>query len=126
MIENYDAIKLEPEVLEFWKRNGTYPKAKKKNEGGKKFYFLDGPPYTSGKGRKIAAGSIIKYVVTQGSDIIRNRVKLPDEVTESDYDSDYYIHNQVVPAVERIFNVLGYTKEDLLETKDQTKLGGFF
>jgi len=78
------------------------------------------------KGRKIAAGSIIKYVVTQGSDIIRNRVKLPDEVTESDYDSDYYIHNQVVPAVERIFNVLGYTKEDLLETKDQTKLGGFF
>ncbi|HLC62169.1 MAG TPA: DNA polymerase domain-containing protein, partial [Candidatus Nanoarchaeia archaeon] len=78
------------------------------------------------KGRKIVAGSIIKYVVTQGSDIIRNRVKLPDEVTESDYDSDYYIHNQVVPAVERIFNVLGYTKEDLLETKDQTKLAGFF
>ena len=78
------------------------------------------------KGKKITAGSIIKYVVTQGSDIIRNRVKLPDEVTESDYDSDYYIHNQVVPAVERIFNVLGYTKEDLLETKEQTKLGGFF
>ena len=32
----------------------------------------------------------------------------------------------VVPAVERIFNVLGYKKDDLLETKDQTKLEGFF
>ena len=78
------------------------------------------------KGKQIAPGSIIKYVVTQGSDIIRNRVKLPDEITEADYDSDYYINNQVVPSVERIFNVLGYRKEDLLETKEQTKLEGFF
>ncbi len=78
------------------------------------------------KGKHIAPGSIIKYVVTQGNDIIRNRVKLPEEIKETDYDSDYYIHNQVIPAVERIFNVLGYRKEDLLETKEQTKLEGFF
>src|SRR3989344_2413298 len=78
------------------------------------------------QGKSIAPGTIIKYVVTQGSDIIRNRVKLPDEVKDNEYDSDYYIHNQVVPSVERIFNVLGYTKEDILETKEQTKLGGFF
>jgi len=78
------------------------------------------------KGKQIAPGSIIKYVVTQGSDIIRNRVKLPDEIKNTDYDADYYINNQVVPAVERIFNVIGYTKEDLLETKEQTKLEGFF
>src|SRR3989338_6753747 len=49
MITNYEATKLEPEVLDFWKRNETYHKAKKRNEGKKKFYFLDGPPYTSGK-----------------------------------------------------------------------------
>ncbi|MBI2652416.1 hypothetical protein HYX00_03025, partial [Candidatus Woesearchaeota archaeon] len=78
------------------------------------------------KGRNVGPGSIIKYVVTQGSDIIRNRSKMPEEVKESDYDADYYIHNQVIPAVERIFNVLGYKKEDLLETKEQTKLEGFF
>ncbi len=78
------------------------------------------------KGRRIGPGSIIKYVVTQGNDIIRNRSKLPEEVKEGEYDADYYIHNQVVPAVERIFNVLGYKKEDLLETKEQTKLEGFF
>lgn len=78
------------------------------------------------RGKQIAPGMVIKYIVTQGSDIIRNRVKLPDEIKDSDYDADYYINNQVIPAVERIFNVLGYTKEDLLETKEQTKLAGFF
>jgi len=78
------------------------------------------------KGMTVGAGSIIKYVVTQGSDIIRNRSKMPEEVAQNDYDADYYINNQVIPAVERIFNVLGYKKEDLLETKEQTKLEGFF
>jgi len=78
------------------------------------------------KGINVGPGSLISFVVTQGSDIIRNRSKLPDEVKENNYDSDYYIHNQVVPAVERIFNVLGYTKEELLESKEQKKLEGFF
>ena len=78
------------------------------------------------KGKQIGPGSIIKYVVTQGSDIIRNRSKMPEEVKEGEYDPDYYINNQVIPAVERIFNVLGYKKEDLLEIKEQTKLEGFF
>ncbi|MBW2976449.1 DNA-directed DNA polymerase [Candidatus Woesearchaeota archaeon] len=78
------------------------------------------------KGVPIGPGSMIRFVVLQGNDIIRNRSKIPEEVKENSYDPDYYIKNQVVPAVERIFNVLGYTKEDLLETKDQTKLEGFF
>ena len=78
------------------------------------------------KGINVGPGSMIKFVVTQGNDIIRNRSKLPEEIAEEDYDADYYIHNQVVPAVERIFDVLGYKKEELLETKDQTKLEGFF
>ncbi len=78
------------------------------------------------KGKDIGAGSMIKYVVTQGGDIISNRSRIPEEVKEGEYDADYYINNQLIPAVERIFNVLGYKKEDLLETKQQTKLGGFF
>jgi DNA polymerase elongation subunit (family B) len=78
------------------------------------------------QGINVGPGSMIRFVVLQGNDIIRNRSKLPEEVKENNYDSDYYINNQVIPAVERIFNVLGYTKEDLLETKEQTKLEGFF
>jgi DNA polymerase I len=78
------------------------------------------------QGVSVGPGSIIKFVVTQGSEKIRDRAKLPDEVKQEDYDADYYINHQVIPAVERIFNVLGYTKEDLLESKEQKKLEGFF
>lgn len=40
---------VEDEVQKFWKENTIYEKVKKKNEKGPKFYFLQGPPYTSGK-----------------------------------------------------------------------------
>ncbi len=45
----YDPSKLEPEVLKFWENNNIYESLKKKNSKGKKFYFLQGPPYTSGR-----------------------------------------------------------------------------
>lgn len=45
----YDFKSVEEEVLGFWKTRKTYEKVKKKNARGKKFYFLQGPPYTSGK-----------------------------------------------------------------------------
>tara|TARA_Y100000310_G_C20431945_1_gene691910 strand:- start:163 stop:843 length:681 start_codon:yes stop_codon:yes gene_type:complete len=77
-------------------------------------------------GRSVGAGTVIKYVVTQGSDIIRNRSKLPEEVKQEDYDADYYINHQVIPAVERIFEVLGVSKDEIGERKDQSKLGKFF
>ena len=49
MAQQYDPKTQEPEVLEFWKKEKIYQKANVKNKGQKKFYFLDGPPYTSGK-----------------------------------------------------------------------------
>jgi len=45
----YDFKKIEEEILKFWEKDKTYEKSKKKNVKGKKFYFLQGPPYTSGK-----------------------------------------------------------------------------
>ena len=46
---NYDALAIEEEIIAFWKKNKIYEKSKKKNKGKKSYYFLDGPPYTSGK-----------------------------------------------------------------------------
>ena len=57
---------------------------------------------------------------------MREGVKLPDEVQEGEYDADYYIHNQVVPAVDKIFEVLGYSRENLVAPKDQKKLDAWF
>ncbi len=49
MGKGYDFKEIEPEVLKHWEDNQVYPNIKKKNHGKKKFYFLQGPPYTSGR-----------------------------------------------------------------------------
>ncbi|HLD79173.1 MAG TPA: isoleucine--tRNA ligase [Candidatus Nanoarchaeia archaeon] len=46
---DYNPQQLEPQILEFWKKNKILDSLRKRNKKGKKFYFLDGPPYTSGK-----------------------------------------------------------------------------
>jgi len=77
-------------------------------------------------GHDVGPGSLIQWVVAEGPGIIRDKAKLPEEVSEGEYDDEYYINNQVIPAVERIFDVLGHSKEELAESKDQSKLGEFF
>jgi len=75
MISNYEATKSEPEMLEFWKKHNIYQKAREKNKGKKKFYFLDGPPYTSGKvhlgtaWNKALKDSVLRYKRMQGFDV---------------------------------------------------------
>lgn len=78
------------------------------------------------KGIDVGIGTLIKYVVVKGSEMIRERSRLPEEVEKGGYDADYYINNQVIPSVEKIFEVLGYNKEELIKEKDQNKLDKFF
>jgi len=78
------------------------------------------------QGMSVGPGSMIKYVISQHGDKIRDKAKFPSEVTSKDYDPYYYINNQVVPAVEKIFEVLGYSKEELLSKPGQKKLDKFF
>ncbi|MBU0615877.1 MAG: DNA-directed DNA polymerase [Nanoarchaeota archaeon] len=77
-------------------------------------------------GMEAGVGTIIQYIVAGGGGIVRDRAKLPEEVKEGDYDPNYYINNQVVPAVDKIMEVLGYTKDDIIASEGQKKLGGFF
>jgi len=74
--------------------------------------------------QNIKRGAYISYIITEGKGLIRDKAKTPEECQEKEYDPEYYINNQVVPAVEKIFEVLGYKKDDLVE-KDQKKLDGF-
>ncbi|MBU2561923.1 MAG: DNA-directed DNA polymerase [Nanoarchaeota archaeon] len=78
------------------------------------------------KGADVFPGMIVRYVVTAGKERIRDRAKLPEEVKQGDYDADYYIKNQVLPAVENIFQVFGYETEELTGAKKQSKLGSYF
>jgi isoleucyl-tRNA synthetase len=46
----YNAKEIESKILDFWKKRKIYSKLKSKLKNKKKkFYFLDGPPYTTGK-----------------------------------------------------------------------------
>jgi len=78
------------------------------------------------KGIDVDAGTLIKYIVVQGNEIVSKRSRIPEDVDEGEYDPEYYINNQVIPSIERIFNVIGINKEELTEDKDQSKLGSFF
>ncbi len=40
---------IEPSILQFWKANEVVEDLRKRNKDGKKYYFLEGPPYTSGR-----------------------------------------------------------------------------
>ena len=48
-MQPYEFKTVEPAILDFWKDSQIYEKAVKKNAGKKRFYYLDGPPYTTGR-----------------------------------------------------------------------------
>lgn len=78
------------------------------------------------KGRNVGPGSIIRYVVVKGKDPISKRAVPLEDADVSKYDPIYYIENQVLPAVSRIIDAVGYSKEDILHNEKQSSLDAFF
>ena len=69
-------------------------------------------------------GSVISYVVGKTGKSISDKAQ-PLE-SAKDYDPDYYINNQVLPAVMKILKELGYEEHDLKFGGKQKGLGDFF
>jgi DNA polymerase I len=78
------------------------------------------------KGRDIKRGSIIRYVVVKGKEPISKRAYPVEDANISSYDPNYYIENQVLPAVGRIIETFGYSKQDILHKEKQSSLDAFF
>lgn len=80
-------------------------------------------------GVKISKGTIVQYIIAKGKGSISQRA-VPYEYSQgTEYDRDYYINNQMIPAIGRIMYSLGYTKqdlEDLSKGEKQTSLDSFF
>ncbi len=80
-------------------------------------------------GIKVTRGTIIQYIIIKGKGSISQRA-VPYEYSEGyDYDKDYYISNQLIPAVERIMYSFGYTRKDLEDMavgEVQQSLDAFF
>jgi len=65
-------------------------------------------------GHEIRPGVIISYIVTKGKGKISERAKPIDKVNKSDYDTEYYIKNQIISVALRVLSVLGYKEDDFL------------
>ena len=77
------------------------------------------------RGQPAEPGTPIFFVVTKGKGRISDKVKLPDEATQQDYDPDYYISNQILPGVEKIFEVFKINIHELFAEKAQSSLSKF-
>ncbi|MFH0859575.1 MAG: DNA-directed DNA polymerase [Candidatus Altiarchaeota archaeon] len=91
-------------------------------------YVQPGPHIIAAKkamkeGLDFKQGSIIPYVITKGGGSISDKAKVLELTEEGEYDPDYYINNQVLPAVVRILEALGYSEDELKGLGKQTTLG---
>lgn len=66
----YSPKDVESEIFRFWENNEIYRKVKER--GGRKFYFVDGPPYTTGRihlgtaWNKVLKDTILRYKRMKG------------------------------------------------------------
>lgn len=74
------------------------------------------------RGKKVRAGMIVEYVITPGSGSISSRAEPAEDAKE--YDPEYYINNQVMPACMRVLEAFGYDKAKILN--NQSKLQKWF
>lgn len=103
---NYNAKEVEEEVHHFWKSENTYKKVKDLRKDGKPFFFVDGPPYTTGyihlgtAWNKIIKDSILRVYRMQGRNVIDR--------------AGYDMHG--LPIEVRVENELGFrSKKDIEE-----------
>src|SRR3989344_7833805 len=75
-MSGFNPLAYEPEILKFWEDRKTHLLASQRNRWKKPFYFLDGPPYTSGKvhlgtaWNKSLKDSILRYKRMRGFEVL--------------------------------------------------------
>jgi DNA polymerase I len=73
---------------------------------------------------KSLVGQRLEYVIIRGNQLLSKRAEDPDFVKQNNLkiDSRYYIYNQLLPPLERIFEVCGITSSELIEGVKQKSL----
>ncbi|HVL87620.1 MAG TPA: isoleucine--tRNA ligase [Candidatus Thermoplasmatota archaeon] len=73
--KSYDPRELEPRIQAWWRKAKVHERTRKLRAGGKPFYFIDGPPYTSGHihlgtaWNKILKDAQLRFARMQGRDV---------------------------------------------------------
>ena len=95
-------------------------------------YIAKGPHVIAAEKMKkqeipISQGGLIEYYIAETKEkkkLVREKVKLPNE--EGEYDIEYYLTKQILPAVENIFHIFGIEIKEIIDGKRQDKLGKWF
>jgi DNA polymerase elongation subunit (family B) len=74
------------------------------------------------RGRPVDEGTVVAFVITKGRGSISDRAEPLEDVKPGQYDPEYYINNQVLPAAMRVLKALGYEEKEILSGKIQKKL----
>ncbi|NOZ77321.1 MAG: hypothetical protein GXO65_06615, partial [Euryarchaeota archaeon] len=77
-------------------------------------------------GREVTPGMIIGYIIGRGQKLISQRAIPVELASIEDYDPDYYIENQIFPAVLRIIEAMGYSKGYLRDGVEQASMDKWF
>jgi len=74
--------------------------------------------------RQNMVGERLGYVIIKGNDMLSKRAEEPEYVKEKglEIDPQYYVENQVLPPIERIFEVCKVSRTELLEGCRQRSL----
>jgi DNA polymerase I/DNA polymerase-2 len=75
------------------------------------------------KGMPINIGMLIRYFIAETREkksLVREKVKLEDE--KGEYNLDYYLNHQIIPAVDNIFQVFGINVKEIISGKKQMTL----
>ena len=75
------------------------------------------------QGMPVDVGMLIEYFIAETREkkaLVREKVKLPNE--KGEYNIDYYLNNQLLPAVENIIEVFNINIKEIIEGTRQKKL----
>ena len=77
-------------------------------------------------GYKVKAGTVVGYVITKGSGkMISDRAYPIELINKREYDPEYYIKHQVLPAVMKILAEFGVNEDELCLDHRQSGLGAW-
>ncbi|MBN2733347.1 MAG: isoleucine--tRNA ligase [Methanomicrobiaceae archaeon] len=103
---SYNANEVEKEVQKFWAEEDTYKKVKDLRKKGDDYFFVDGPPYTTGHihlgtaWNKILKDTLLRYKRMQGKNVTDR--------------AGYDMHG--LPIEVRVENELGFKSKKDIET----------
>ena len=78
------------------------------------------------KGFTVKSGTLVNYIISKSISgaQVRDKVILFEDATSGDYDINYYLNHQLIPAVEQILALGNITKDEIISLdSSQQSLG---